>query len=127
MKIPAFEIGDVVMLQSGSKYMTITAIDREAHLATCTYCSDGCFTSEELPLRSIVPIDLPVTELAPGDNVMCRSALSTWLCCTSTTSHVPRPARAAVRFGCCPSDACSSIKSDTARDAGRFTAASTTG
>ena len=73
MKVPEFRIGDVVMLQSGSMYLTVTAIDREAQQATCIHSSDGCLVTENLHLRSLVPVDLTVETVKPGDNVMCRS------------------------------------------------------
>ena len=75
MKLPELRIGDVVMLQSGSMYLTITALDTEAQLATCIHCSDGCLVTETLPFRTLVPVDLPAQTLEPGDSVMCRSTL----------------------------------------------------
>ena len=72
MKLPNFKVGDVVMLQSGGKFMTIIYIDKVAQSATCVMTSDDI--ERVFPLRALVLLNQEIEVLKAGDRVMCRTS-----------------------------------------------------
>ena len=77
MKLPEFEIGDAVMLQTGSRHMTITEINRAAQVATCVQFNDHRqeMVETKLPLRCLIRLSEKIESLSPGDLVANRA---TW-------------------------------------------------
>ena len=70
MKIPEFEVGDAVMVQTGGKFMTIVGLNEIDESAKCAI---GPSVQEfEWPLRSLVRLTDRVASLKPGDQVICR-------------------------------------------------------
>lgn len=74
MKLPDFKVGDTVMLQNGSSFMTIHSIDRATAFANCIRLTSTGHTEVEVPLRGLIRICDPVESLRQGDHVMCRAS-----------------------------------------------------